>query len=127
MTLPGFEKGFFSTSKNVTIFLELGTNVTILSYCHIIFLGSAWNKTEFQNLARSWVLWRGLSQTNFVELWSVSRARLAEMAIEIWVMCQRMEKLFGLMKPPGSNLCANTRRYKYRRAPQKVKTERDLR
>ena len=47
---------FFSTSKNVTIFLELGTNVTISSHRHIIFLGSAWNKTEFQNLARSWVL-----------------------------------------------------------------------
>jgi len=38
------------------ILLEIGTNVTISSYCHIIFLGSAWNKTEFQNLARSWVL-----------------------------------------------------------------------
>ena len=56
MTLPGFEKVFFSTSKNVTIFLELGTNVTISSHRHFIFLGSAWNKTEFQNLARSWVL-----------------------------------------------------------------------
>jgi len=30
-----------------------------------------------QDLAREW------SQTNFVELWSVSRARLAEIAIEI--------------------------------------------
>jgi len=37
---------------------------------------------------------RGWSQTNFVELWSVSRPRLAEMAIEIWVMCQLTEKLF---------------------------------
>jgi len=42
--------------NDVTIFLELGTNVTISSHCHIIFLGSAWNKREFQNLARSWVL-----------------------------------------------------------------------
>ena len=50
------EKVFFSTSKNLTIFLDLGTNVTISSHRHIIFLGSAWNKTEFQNLARSWVL-----------------------------------------------------------------------
>ena len=31
---------------------------------------------------------RGWSQTNFVELWSVFRPRLAEMAIKIWVMCQ---------------------------------------
>ena len=28
---------------------------------------------------------RGWEQTNFVELWLVSRPRLAEMAIEIWV------------------------------------------
>jgi len=38
------------------IFLELGTNVTILSLRHTIFLGSAWNRTEFQNMATSWVL-----------------------------------------------------------------------
>jgi len=31
------------------------------------------------------------------ELWSVSCPRLAEMAIEIWVMCQLTEKLF---EPP---------------------------
>jgi len=37
---------------------------------------------------------RGWAQTNFVELWSVSRPRLAEMAIEIWVMCQLTQKLF---------------------------------
>jgi len=37
---------------------------------------------------------RGWEQTNFVELWSVSRPRLAEIAIEIWVMCQLTEKLF---------------------------------
>ena len=37
---------------------------------------------------------RGWEQTNFVELWSVFRPRLAEMAIEIWVMCQLTEKLF---------------------------------
>ena len=37
---------------------------------------------------------RGWEQTNFVELWSVSRPRLAEMAIEIWVMCQLTEKLY---------------------------------
>ena len=30
------------------------------------------------------------------------------------------------MKPPGLNLCADTRRYKYLRASQRVKTERDL-
>jgi len=41
-----------------------------------------------------WVAVRGWSQTNFVELWSVSRPRLAEMAIEIWLMCQLTEKLF---------------------------------
>jgi len=38
---------------------------------------------------------RGWEQTVFVELWSVSRPRLAEMAIEIWVMCQLKGK-----KPP---------------------------
>ena len=37
---------------------------------------------------------RGWSQTNFVGLWSVSRPRLAEMAIEIWVMCQLTENSF---------------------------------
>ena len=30
-----FRNFFFHTSKNVTIFLELGTNVTISSHCHI--------------------------------------------------------------------------------------------
>ena len=49
VTLPGFEKVFFSTSKNVTIFLELGTNVTISSHRYILFLGSAWDKTDFKN------------------------------------------------------------------------------
>ena len=48
MTLPGFEKVFFSTSKNVTIFMELGTNVTISSHRRIIFLGSAWDKSCFK-------------------------------------------------------------------------------
>jgi len=61
MTLPGFENVFFSTSKNVTIFLEIGTNATILSHRHIVFLGSAWNKPQFENLARSWVLGSGIS------------------------------------------------------------------
>jgi len=37
---------------------------------------------------------KGWEQTNFVELLSVSRPRLAEMAIEIWVMRQLTEKLF---------------------------------
>jgi len=37
---------------------------------------------------------RGWAQTNFVELWWVSCPRLAEMAIEIWVMCRLTEKLF---------------------------------
>jgi len=35
--------------------LELGTNVTILSHCHIIFQGSDYNKPGFENRARSWV------------------------------------------------------------------------
>jgi len=48
-----FRKSFFSTSKNVTISLELCTNVTISSHRHIIFLGLAWNKAELENLARS--------------------------------------------------------------------------
>ena len=46
-----FRKTVFSTSKNATIFLELGTNVTISSHRHIIFLGSAWNNHQFENLA----------------------------------------------------------------------------
>ena len=61
---------------------------------------------------------RGWAQTNLVELWSVSRPRLAEMAIEIWVMStygKIIRNLLGSMKPPGSNLCAYTRRYKYPR------------
>jgi len=36
VTLPGVEKVCFSTSNNVTIFLELGTNVTISSHRHIV-------------------------------------------------------------------------------------------
>jgi len=50
---------------------------------------------------------RGWAQTNLVELWSVSRPRLAEMAIEIWVMStygKIIRNLLGSMKPPGSNL-----------------------
>ena len=34
---------------------------------------------------------RGWSQTDFVELWSLSSPRLAEMAMEISVMCQLMK------------------------------------
>jgi len=37
-----------------------------------------------------------------------------------------IRNLLGSMKPPGSNLCADTRRYKYLRASQRVKMERDL-
>ena len=39
---------------------------------------------------------------------------------------KNMRNLLGSMKPPGSNLCADTRRYKHLRASQVVKTERDL-
>jgi len=39
---------------------------------------------------------------------------------------KNIRNLLGSMKLPGSNLCADTRRYKYLRAPQRVKTERDL-
>jgi len=49
VTLPGFEKIISSTSKNVTIFLELGTNVTISSHRDVIFLGSACNKTGIKH------------------------------------------------------------------------------
>jgi len=42
------QKVCLSTSKNVMIFLELGTNVMISSHCHIIFLGLACSKSEFQ-------------------------------------------------------------------------------
>ena len=50
-----FRKSVFSTSKNVTIYLELGTNVTISSYRHIIVWGSASKKPGFENLTRYWV------------------------------------------------------------------------
>ena len=48
------------------------------------------------SILMDWTLTRGWEQTNFVELWSVSRPGLAEMAIEtwIWAMCQLTEKLF---------------------------------
>jgi len=37
-----------------------------------------------------------------------------------------IRNLLSSIKPPGSNLCTDTRRYKYLRAFQRVKTERDL-
>ena len=37
-----------------------------------------------------------------------------------------IRNLLGSMKRPGSNLCADTRRYKYLRASLGVKMERDL-
>jgi len=37
-----------------------------------------------------------------------------------------IRNLLGSMKPPGSNLCADTRRYKELRSSQSVKTERVL-
>jgi len=37
-----------------------------------------------------------------------------------------IRNLLGSMKLPGSNLCADTWRYKYLRASQGVKMERDL-
>ena len=37
-----------------------------------------------------------------------------------------IRNLLGSTKPPGSNLCADTLRYKYLRESQKLKTERDL-
>ena len=37
-----------------------------------------------------------------------------------------IRNLLGSMKPSGSNLCADTRRYRCLRASQRVKTERDL-
>jgi len=43
------------------VFLELDTDVTVSSHRHMIFLGSAWNKPEFENLARSWVPGAGFS------------------------------------------------------------------
>ena len=89
VTLPGFEKVFFSTSKNVTIFLELGTNVTISSHRHIIFLDSAWNKTQFQNLARSWVLGSRFSNS------SLERPSEAEVEEYIRVVSVRQfERIF---------------------------------
>jgi len=78
---------------------------------------------------------RGWSQTNFVELWSVSRPRLDEMAIEIWVMCQLTEKLFEtssvlwnlkvriFVQILGDTMASIS---EHLRASQRVKTERDL-
>jgi len=37
-----------------------------------------------------------------------------------------IRKLLGSMKPAGSDFCTDTRRYKYLRASQRVKTERDM-
>jgi len=37
-----------------------------------------------------------------------------------------IRNLLRSMKPPGSNVCADTWRYKYLRASQGVKTETDL-
>ena len=37
-----------------------------------------------------------------------------------------IRNLFGSMKPSGSNLCSDTRTYKYLRVSQRVKTDRDL-
>jgi len=47
---------FFKYFQKLTIFMKFGTTVTISSPRQIIFLGSAWNKPEFENLVRSWVL-----------------------------------------------------------------------
>jgi len=65
-----FRKSFFSTSKNVTIFLELGTNVTISSHHHTIFLSSAWNKPDFENLAKSRVLGSRFSNFGLERPWA---------------------------------------------------------
>jgi len=46
--MPGFGKVFFSNSKNVTIFLEPGTNATMSFYRHSLFLGSVWNNQKFE-------------------------------------------------------------------------------
>jgi len=54
----------------------------------IFFLRSDKVHFAFCGLARGW------EQINFVELGSVSCPRLAEMAIEIWVMCQLTKILF---------------------------------
>ena len=72
-----------------TIFLELGTNVTISSHRHIIFLGSAGNKTQFQNLARSWVLGSRFSNS------SLERPSEAEVEEYIRVVSVRQfERIF---------------------------------
>ena len=63
---------------------------------------------------------REWSQTNFVELWLVSRPRsgrhghrdMGDMSTNGKVN----RNLLGSMKSPGSNLCADTRRYTYLRA-----------
>ena len=50
ITIPQY---WFNKTQQHTIFLELGTNMMISSHRHIIFLGSAWTKIEFENIARS--------------------------------------------------------------------------
>jgi len=70
------------------------------------------------------------SKPNFVELWSVSRPRFGrdghrDMG-DVSTYGKLIWNLLGSMKPPDSNLCADTRKYKSLRASQRVKTERDL-
>jgi len=72
---------------------------------------------------------RGWSQTNFVEFGRYlvpDWPRWASRYGDVSTYGKIIRNLLGSMKSPGSNLCADTRRYKYLRVSQRVKTERDL-
>jgi len=45
---------------------------------------------------------------------------------DVSIYLKIIRNLLGSMKPPGSNLCADTWRYKYLRASLRVETERDM-
>jgi len=76
-----------STSKSMTFFLELGTNVTISSHRHINFLGSAWNKSEFENLARSWVLGSRFSNFGLERPWNDLKLKWVAVCAAVAVCC----------------------------------------
>ena len=59
-------------------FVKCDSFVT-LSHCHIIFLGSACNKTEFQNLVKSWVLGSRVSNSG------LERPSLVLQYVNVWL------------------------------------------
>jgi len=83
------EHGSGRTGQRAYIYRNLGEYLQLKPRC-VHNVGRKW---LIQTLKRG-LATRGWEQTNFVELWSVSCPRFAEMAIEIWVICQLTGKLF---------------------------------